>query len=213
VLQAEFTRRKYTWGHSKDLFQGCYECKNNWNWCCLSGDMFLVKKSQSFVCFVKKLFKSVLQAEFTRRKYTWGHSKDLFQGCYEWKNNWNWCCLSGDMFLVKKISVFRLFCEKAVQERAPSRIYEEKIYLGAFQGLISRQCCEWKNNWNRCCLRDDMLLVRDISVFCRTCVKGVLSVLVRCLLEIIKIKKLISIISLISNDLKSYISGWYNFLI
>jgi hypothetical protein len=42
------------------------------------------------------------------------------------------------MFLVKKISVFRLFCEKAVQERAPSRIYEEKIYLGAFQGLISR---------------------------------------------------------------------------
>jgi hypothetical protein len=28
---------------------------------------------------------------FTGERYQLRHSKDLFQGCYEWKNNWNQC--------------------------------------------------------------------------------------------------------------------------
>jgi hypothetical protein len=49
--------------------------------------------------------------------------------------------------LYKKISVFRLFCEKAVQERAPSRIYEEKICFGGiprtyFKDVMSEKIIE-----------------------------------------------------------------------
>jgi hypothetical protein len=81
VLQSMDLRGKdINWGHLKDLFQGCYEWKNNWNRSCLSRRYAPWKKNLSLSLFWwENVLKTVPSSSLSGKGYHWRHSKDYFK--------------------------------------------------------------------------------------------------------------------------------------